>query len=96
MFLRYPLADRVRLVLEDKNVDYLYILIAKNLGISIEEAKLRYVITFRTVVQDMQVTGNMEDIYHLHKMILENGCPVQSVNTNSMILDLRQFIFNIK
>lgn len=95
-FLDHSIPDRYRLVMSDKNVEYIYELLSKHLMKTVTELKDIYTIELNTVRQRIFINGSEEDLFELLQYLLQFGLPFESITSNCLRVDITQFLYKIR
>lgn len=96
VFLNYSIPNRVRLLLTDKNLDYIYILLNKHMKIDMDKLRDMYQLQLNHVKQELQISGNREDIAVLFYYIQLQGLNCLSIEMDRLRIDAVQFINKIR
>lgn len=96
MFLKYPISDRVRLLLEEKNTDFVYYLLAKHTGKSVEELKDLYKIELHAVRQELTIEGEMTKVAELFFYCNGLGVNFDSVTNTSLRCSVHSFLGKVR
>lgn len=95
-FLQYSISQRFTRLVEDKNPDYIYMLLSKHFNESIDRLKSKYEIILNTTRQRINITGSSEDIYELVNYCIGYGINFESITMKEVRVDFNQFINKIK
>lgn len=95
-FLNHTVADRMRLLIEDKNVDYIYVLLSKHLGIPVDDLKSRFEISLNHVRQFIDVTSNMQDMYLLSTYLRSHAVELDYLTMDQLRVNFSQLLTKIK
>jgi hypothetical protein len=91
-FLNYPVPDRIRILLEDKNVDHIYMILNKYTQLSLEDLKIKYQIKLNCVRQIMSISGNRPDIAILFYIMNGKGMTFYSVTDKNLDMNISLFM----
>ena len=95
-FLDRSIPDRFRLIISDRNVDYIYELLSKHLRDSVEVLKTKYNIELNVVRQRIFISGSDSDIYELFQYLSQYAVQFESITGDCLRIDLTQFINKIR
>lgn len=89
-------STRVRLFLDDKNINYLYLLIGKHLKLTDSEVKNKYTITANFVRQRIFIKGSYEDIFNLFIYLQQFGIQFESITQDELRVDVNNLLLKLK
>lgn len=96
LFLRNSIPDRVRIVLEEKNIDYIYYILNKHLRLPIDTLKEQYQITMNTVRQELYIVGDQSRLAELFFYTQNHGLTYTSIEENKLRVDVILFINKLR
>jgi len=91
-FLNYPVPDRVRILLEDKNIDHVYKVLAKFTQLTDEELKLKYKIKLNCVRQIASISGSRPDMAILFYIMSGKGMTFYSITDTNLDFNIPLFL----
>jgi len=91
-FLNYPVPDRVRILLEDKNVDHVYKVLIKYTQLSEDVIKEKYKIKLNCVRQILSISGSRSDIAILFYIMSGKGMTFYSITDMNLDMNIPLFL----
>lgn len=95
-FLDYNTPDRLRLLQQNADPEYIYLLIQRHMGIPMEEVKAKYEVTLHKVRQRIFIKGNYVDIFNLFQALESTGLKYESVTSDLLRIDFNHFIHFVR
>jgi len=94
-FLDNLIPDRIRISQEDKDPIHVYEVLSKNLGESIDDLKNKYNVQMDVIRSQIFISGNYGDIYELFIYMYSRGVEFESIQHDSLRVDLIKFFNKI-
>lgn len=94
-FLDNLIPDRIRIVQEDKDPIHVYQVLAKNLGDTVENLQGKYEVRMDVVKSQVTIDCNLEDTHSLFSYFDSRGLELESIQSNSLRVDLIKFFNKI-
>lgn len=94
--LQYSPSNRLRMLLQDQNEDYVYEIISKHLRLAIEDTKAVYDIDCSYSRQRIFIKGSYEDIFQLFQYSQQLGVKFESITEDCLRVDMNEFINKFK
>lgn len=96
LILNYTIPERIRRILDEHNVDYIYVFLTRIFSKSLKELKSIYDIKMNVVLQSFEVRGNIHDIAKLFYQLTTRGVQFESVSELYLRISIPQFISRIR
>lgn len=91
-FLNYPVPDRIRILLEDKNVDHVYKVLAKFTQLTDEVLKSKYQVKMNCTRQIISISGSRSDIAILFYIMSGKGMDFYSITDTNLDFNIPLFL----
>jgi len=95
-FLQSSVSLRLTKLIEDKNPDYIYLILQKHFGNPIESLKDRYKVELNVIRQRIFISGSSEDIYELVNYCMGYDMSFESITMKEVRIDFNQFLNKLK
>lgn len=95
-FLDYNTPDRLRLLQQNADPEYVYLLIQKYLRKPIEECRSKYKVSLHKVRQRVFVEASYEDLYNLFIAWEKTGLKYESITSDCLRIDFNHFIHFVR
>jgi hypothetical protein len=95
-FTDYSVADKMRIMLEDHNVENIYEQLAKFNRVSVDDLKKLYTIEFNPIRKRIYIKGLESHLCPLLLRLSETGLKFESVTSNTLRIDLGMFLTKVR
>lgn len=95
-FLQSSVSLRLTKLIEDKNPDYIYLILQKHLGETLDSLKNKYKVELNVIRQRIFISGSAEDIYELVNYCMGYGLSFESITMKEVRVDFNQFLNKLK
>jgi len=84
--------DRLRIIEESNNPDYILIILSKHYSKTLEELKKMFTINLEVVRKRFDISGGYEDIYELFNYLSSRGVTFESISERTLRIKINVFV----
>lgn len=95
-FLNYSTSDKIRIILESKDISKLYLLLSEFLRVPMDKLEEKISIKLRITTQNITLEGKEQYLAPIFLRLTETGMQFESVTENSVRISIHQFISKLR